>query len=200
MSQIEEKFQAKWEEIVSSSVDEQANYFLKAFVVEFSGQKFEEVLDLGQQFKKFLLKSQDSDLEEDRSLLFLEKKGEVHTASELRGKLKSIDVDNNHRMAFLEYCLFKWSKTPAKFFAELNNPKRGGTEALERAIAEYRKVLAIKEEREKKMEDLSKESEKGGVKGNVAKNMLEQMKNEDTLALNKAELTAAANKRKAEKK
>jgi len=102
-------------------------------------------------------------------------------------------------MAFLEYMLFKYRKTPKQFFTELANPKNAPSEALKKAIAAYREVLAKKEAREKRMEDLEKEAATGGVKGGAAKHTLEQMKNEDQLAMNKAVLTTAAKKRAAEK-
>jgi hypothetical protein len=99
MSQIDEKNQAEWSRLVDGSVDEQANAFLRAFVLEFSGGRFEEVLDIAQTFKKFAPTTGVPDLEEDRALHFLEKRGEVITAAELRKKLKEIDVDNNHRIS-----------------------------------------------------------------------------------------------------
>jgi hypothetical protein len=93
----------------------------------------------------------------------------------------------------------EYQKTPKIFFFELANPKNAPSEALKQAIAAYRAVLAKKEAREKKMEELEKEAAAGGVKGGKAKHELEQMKNEDKLAMNKEEITVAAKKRKAEK-
>jgi F actin bundling C terminal len=174
--------------------------FLKAFVLDFSGQKFEEVLDVASQFQRYITpNSARFDLEEALAHQFLEKRGETVTAAALRDQLKIIDVDNNHRLSFLEYALFKFHKTPADFFTQLKSPERGGGEALRRAIEEYRQVLKKREERERKMEDLATQAAAGGVKGMAAKNQLAQMRDEDQLALNKAEITSAANKRKAEK-
>ena len=174
--------------------------FLRAFVLDFSGQKFEEVLDIASQFSRYLTgSSQRFDLEEALAHQFLEKRGETVTAAALRDQLKIIDVDNNHRLSFLEYCLFKFGKTPSEFFTELKNPQRGGGEALRRAIDEYRQVLKKREERQRRMDELEAAAAAGGVKGMAAKNSLAQMRDEDQLQLNRAEITSAANKRKAEK-
>jgi len=189
---------AKWNEIVAQSIDDQANVFLRAFALEFSGGGFEEVLDIASQFKRFAPKEGVPDLEEHKAHLFLERRGETLTVQQLRLTLKDIDVDNNNRVAFLEYALFKWKKTPQQFFVELAKPQKGGA-ALEAAIAEYRKVLAIREARENRIEELKADAAAGGVKGAKAKNELAQLLHEDQLNQNKAEITSAAKKRAAEK-
>lgn len=168
--------------------------------MEFGGNKFEEVLDIASQFKKWAPTGAAGapDLDEHLAHQFLEKRGETLTVTKLRQYLKEIDVDNNHRMAFLEYALWKWQKKPSVFFKEFR-ALHGGSEELLRAIAEYREILDAKEKREKKMSELEAAVALGGVKGNAAKHQLEQMKSEDLLARNKAEITAAATKRKAEK-
>ena len=201
MSSIPSDKQGEWDGYVASSIDEQANVFLRAFVLDFSGSKFEEVLDVASQFKRFILPSAKSqcDLEEALAHQFLEKRGETITAAALRDQLRIVTPDNNHRLSFLEYALFKFHKSPTDFFTELRNPNRGGGEALRQAIEQYRAVLKVREDREARMEELGKAAEAGGVKGMAAKNQLAQMKQEDQLALNKAEITSAANKRKAEK-
>ena len=200
-SSIPEDKQSEWDGYVASPVDEQANIFLKAFVLDFAGSKFEEVLDIASAFKRFILPNaaSQSDLEEALAHQFLEKRGETITAAALRDQLRIVTPDNHHRLSFLEYALFKFQKTPVDFFTELRNPNRGGGEALRQAIEAYRAVLKIREDRETKMEELGRAAEAGGVKGMAAKNQLAQMREEDQLALNKAEITSAANKRKAEK-
>jgi len=189
---------AKWNEIVAQSIDDQANVFLRAFALEFSGGGFEEVLDIASQFKRFAPKEGVPDLEEHKAHLFLERRGETLTVQQLRLTLKDIDVDNNNRVAFLEYALFKWKKTPQQFFVELAKPQKVGA-ALEAAIAEYRKVIATREARENKIEELKADAAAGGVKGAKAKNELAQLLHEDQLHQNKAEITTAAKKRAAEK-
>jgi len=198
MDKLDAKSKATWDEYVNKSIDDQATAFLKAFVLEFGGGRFEEVLEIASQFRKFAVKDA-CDLEEQQAHLFLEKRDETLTVAELRKYLKEIDFDNNRRTAFLEYALWKWKKTPSEWIKELDSPKKGGTAALEAAIAAYRAVIAAREAREAKMAELEKIAADGGVKGSKAKHELEQMKSECKLAANKAEITAGARKRAAEK-
>jgi len=200
MSAIPEKYRDEWFQIVKSPIDDQANEFLKAFVSEFSGDKFEKLLDLASAFKRSGKSASFSSLEEHDAHMFLEKHGGGPvTAASLREKLKLIDADHDHRLSFLEFALYRYEKNIANFFTELHNPERGGGEAFRRAVDEYRAVLAKREARQAKMDELADTAEKGGVKAMAAKNELAQMQSEDQLALNKAEVTSAANKRKAEK-
>lgn len=157
------------------------------------------VLEIGSNFKKYLRGSDLSDLEEDRAHLFLEKRGETLTVATLREYLREIDLDNNHRVAFLEYALWRYKKGVLDFFKELATPKAGGGAALQAAIDAYRKILAVREAREAKMEALAEAAKAGGVKGNTALQELKIMQSEDELAARKAEITAGAAKRKAEK-
>lgn len=48
----QEELQTKLAEVTAMTIDDQAAFFLRSFVTEFSG-KFEEVLDLAQEFKKY---------------------------------------------------------------------------------------------------------------------------------------------------
>jgi hypothetical protein len=95
VSQIDEKNRDQWEKLITASTDDQCDAFLRAFVLDFSGDKFEEVLDVAAQFKKFTRGK--IDLEEGDALRFLEARKETVTAAALREALKAIDVDNNHR-------------------------------------------------------------------------------------------------------
>ena len=53
-----------------------------------------------------------SDLDQVKAQRFLEKLGEVKTATQLRKELATIDVDKNNKMSITEYLLFKYGKTP----------------------------------------------------------------------------------------
>jgi len=187
-----------WNSIVTASVDEQATGFLKAYVMEFGGNKFEEVLAIAAQFKNFMSTPASTDLDEQQSLLFLEKRGETRTATQLRQDLKQIDLDSNRRMALLEYVLFKWQKKPSDFFAQYRTPHGASSELLS-AIARYREIQAGKDKRQRRISELEGLVAAGGVKGRAAQNELEQLKAENLLEANKSEITAAAQKRKAEK-
>jgi len=196
---VEKKLMEHWDGLVSKPIDEQVDSFLRAFVDEFRGDKFEEVLDIAQEFKKYAPKKAGaSDLEEHAAHQFLEKRGETQTVDTMRKYLKEIDFENNHNHSFLEYALWKWKKTPTEFFIELAKPKKG-SEELEKAIAAYREVLAQKEARQNKMDELGKVAAAGGVKGNAAAHELHQMKSEDKLHMNRKEITTAAKKRAAER-
>jgi hypothetical protein len=172
--------------------------FLKAFIEQFSGS-IEVVMDKAEQFKKYRKKDTDVDLAENEAHLFLEKCDQALTVKTLRDFLADIDLDNNRKMCFLEYALYKWQHSATEFFVGLRTVRPGGSEALDRAIKAYREVLKQKAEREAKMERLATEAKQPGVKGKTAQSQLNQMQAEDQLAMNKKEITAAASKRKAEK-
>eukprot|EP00043_Microstomoeca_roanoka_P017197 m.178679 g.178679 ORF g.178679 m.178679 type:complete len:255 (-) comp16594_c1_seq1:6874-7638(-) len=195
----QEEIQKKFEEVTDSSIDNQAQFFLRSFVTEFSGN-FEEVLDLAEEFKKY---APDTgvvrELEEDKAHLFLERRGETLTVVELREALKAIDLDNNNRVSFIEYCLYKYSKTLAELFEEKDHKIEHLLKKLEEAIAAYQAALAVKKAREEKMKELEALAEQGGVKGMRAKAELEAMKNEDELERNKQEIQAGARKRAAQR-
>eukprot|EP01103_Thecamoeba_quadrilineata_P003509 TRINITY_DN13276_c0_g1_i1.p1 TRINITY_DN13276_c0_g1~~TRINITY_DN13276_c0_g1_i1.p1 ORF type:complete len:269 (+),score=102.83 TRINITY_DN13276_c0_g1_i1:42-809(+) len=190
----------KFKEACRQPVQEQAKQFLKAFVLEFSGS-FEEVLELGTQFSKYIKTEGGNDLEEHDAHLFLEKRGEPLTVKELRENLKKeLTLEKNHNVAFLEFVLWKYNKTAT----DLLTPPSGEVPpellaALEKAISGYQVALEARRIREEKMAKLAEIAAQGGVKGKAAQNELDQMKTQDQLEQNKKELTNAAAKRKAQK-
>jgi len=194
------QYKDQFAEVVAKSVDDQAAFFLRAFVLDFQG-KFEEVLELGTQFKKFLPET-GTELEEDSLHRFLEVRGETKTVVEFREALKVIDIDLNRKTAFIEYLMWKYNKNLPQLFAPAG--KHVTPEllaALEKAIAAYQEVQKKKEAREKEIQRLQAihDANPGGVKGMAAKNQIEQMQAEDELERNRSEVTAAAKKRQAEK-
>lgn len=64
------KYANEFAEVAKKSIDDQAGQFLRAFVLEFQG-RFEEILELSTEFKKYLLEGA-SELEEDALHRFLE--------------------------------------------------------------------------------------------------------------------------------
>jgi len=196
---IKEADRQKFADLTSKTAEEQAQFFLRVFVMEFMGT-FEEVLNLCAEFRKFGSadgQKEISELDEFETHRFLEKRGETLTVKALRENiLKELDIDQNHRVSFIEYLLWKNKKTVHELFAP---PKGGPTpqmlEDLEKAMKEYQAALDIKRAREKKIYDLKEIAAKGGVKGMTAKNEIEQIEKEDLLALNKQEITSAAKKR-----
>lgn len=194
-----EEMKAKFTEVTKTNIDDQATAFLRSFVGEFGG-RFEEVLDLAQEFKKYAPKQGEvRELEEDAAHLFLEKRGETLTVTELRDALREIDLDKNHKVSFIEFLLWKFKKSLKEFFTEKPGDIAHLLAQLEEAIKLYQVTLAERAKREEHMKDLEKLAEQGGVKGMKAKHELEAMLHEDELARNKKEVEAAAKKRMAQR-
>jgi len=185
------------------SIDEQCKYFLSEFVSEFSG-KFEEVLDLAEEFKSY--NPDDAadgvcELDEQQAHIFLEKRGEAATVVELRDALREIDIDMNKKVSFIEYCMYKYKKTLAQLFDE-NKPKALAhlLKALDEAIELHQALLKAKKEEEDKMADLRTVAESGsGVKAMKAKAELEQMRVRSQTGANMKEVRAAWKTRKAKR-
>jgi len=115
---IDEKDRATWDKIVASNIDSQADYFLKAFTLEYAGN-FEEVLEKAEMFKK---KSKNNvDLDEQQAHYLFEKQNNALTIKELRDNLSLMDIDKNNRLCFVEYCLYLDKKTVGKFFLRFSS-------------------------------------------------------------------------------
>ena len=102
-------YATKFEALTQLSIVEQAEAFLMQFVMEFRG-RFNEVTDMALEFQGFagpMAKGEHvQELDEFQCHQFLEKRGETLTVSDLRDKLREIDIDSNGMVAFLEYLLF----------------------------------------------------------------------------------------------
>ena len=61
------------------------------------------------EFKKFDL-LHTGELEENHAMMLLEARGETKTARELRETFAKIDVNNNHKLSFLEWCCYLYNK------------------------------------------------------------------------------------------
>jgi len=189
-------FGQKLAALTAKSVDEQAHAFLHAFVVEFQG-KFEDILNFAFEFKKFL-KTGENDLDELQAHVYLEKRGQTMTVKDFRQAIMDIDLDQNHRVAFIEFALFQFKKTLKDLFAPPKNIPPELLAALDDAIKQYEAVLAKKAAKEAKIAQLEATIALGGVKGKAAQNELAQMLAADKLEENRAEISSAYNKRKAE--
>jgi len=111
MSRIEEKFKVKWATIANKNYADQGKFFLNGFWEELSGEA-EPVYQLWQKIiaQDADQKKEGHDLDEFEAHKFLESLGETLTVMALREKLRQIDLDNNNRMAFIEYLVFKYKK------------------------------------------------------------------------------------------
>jgi len=186
---------AKFRELVKQSIDEQAKTFLRAFVTDFQG-KFEQVLDLVEEFRTFV-KTPDGQLDEQQAHLFLEKKGEATTVVEFRDKMRQIDIDFNKRISVLEYLLFKYKKT-LKDLLE-SKPNAHLIKLLEEAIAQYQAVFREKQERAEKIAQLEALVSQGGKEAAKAKAELMSLKSHDTAKDGANEISALAAKLKAKR-
>jgi len=198
------KYKDKLDEITGMTVQQQAKAFLKAFVLEFRGS-FQQVLDCAADFSKYAGADRKAApdsirrLDEVQAHVFLEHRGETLTVKDMRDKLSQIDIDHDGKVSFIEYALFNWKHTLKELFTPPNNVPPEVMAAFEKAVSEYEAVLAKKKAREDKMSDLEQTSKSSGVLAMKAKAELAQMKSEDLLAHNKAEVTTAAQKRKMER-
>jgi len=196
-----EEMQAKFKEITLTSVPEQAKYFLREFVGEFVG-KFDDVLTLSEEFMVAAgggARDSVQELDEQQAHIFLEKRGEPITVKDMRDRLREIDLDMNHKVAFIEYMMFSSKKTLAELFADKPENMKALLAKLDEAIDSHNAVLAKRKaeaDKEKELDELSKGT---GVKALKAKAELEQLRARRQTALNMAEARAAALKRKAQK-
>jgi len=175
----------RWAELIASNVDGQTKFFLHAFVLDFQG-KFEEVLDIAEEFKTYAHPGQRDSLKELGEFechLFLEKRNETLTVKALRENLKAeIRLSPHHNVAFVEYLLWKYRKDLHALFA----PPPEGTvsreilEALDRAIAAY---LAQKDADRKRKEEIERLKDEAGGKRTVssvqAKNRMEELQGQE---------------------
>jgi len=189
----------KFKKLLQLTVEDQANTFLRAFVLDFVG-KFQEIFDICDEFKKYAPKTGVvRELNEIEAHYFLEKRDETASATELREYLKEIDLDKNHSVSFIEYLLWKYQKTLKLLFSPGLVPPEV-LAALDQAIADYKAVVAKRKAREDKMAELEATAALGGVKGLAAQHQLAEMKDQlDKLDENRREVKAEVNKKKAQK-
>jgi len=137
-----DNFKQQLAQVTCQPIQEQAKVFLKAFVLEFKGT-FGEVLDLAAEFAKYApIENKDHvrELDEQQVHYFLERNGRSVTVKDLRDAMTAIDLDNNRKVAFIEYALYHYKKTLKQLFAPTGCP-REVMEAFEKAVAEYQAAL-----------------------------------------------------------
>lgn len=181
------------------TIEQQAQAFLKAFIFDFSGSGFGEVLAIKEEFRNYLASANDTDCEIDRAHRFLEARGETVTVQALRERMRaSIDADRNDRLALLEYLLYKYNKTTDEF---LNPPFEVPAELMQRldeATAAHNQRWAERRARDALYRNLEATANRGGVKGMRAKAELSAARARGwTHDWNKAEVTSGAASRKA---
>jgi len=205
----DEKLLARFKDVTARKYQDQAVFFLNAFWPDLDSKEAENVWNNAHTFieldkqewgalpegKKSETWAEGASLDEFWSHKFLEKQGETKTVVQLRETLKKIDLDFDKRMSIVEFLLFHYGFDVKTL---LSRPQ-GTNEELKKAqqaLAEVKKEIdAI----EKKKSELEVKVAAGGVKGNTAKNELEQLLNSDPTNLNRAIVTAEAAVRKAQK-
>jgi len=152
---------------------------------------------------------------------FLQKNGLERTATQRKEEIKDIDLDNNDRIAFIEYLMLHYKvMILTAFYKRLGKAcphdlSKGGIgvvgvgpqlldelftlpmgldPALEKAIEDF---MATKRAREAKFKELNAKAAAGGVKGLAATNEIKQLESQDLTEMNKVELTLNAAKKKA---
>jgi hypothetical protein len=95
---------------------EQAKVWLKAYFRD-ADVDISEVYGIAKSFRTYLNNPDDTELEENQAMKFLEKRGETMTPIALRKKLREYDIDRNNKMSLLEYLMMRYQKT-VKHFVE----------------------------------------------------------------------------------
>lgn len=105
------------------------------FYMSFNFPFFEkdDITEKLKEYKRFDL-ANNGELEENNAMRLLESRGETKTATELRAILNSIDFNNNHKLSFLEWCCYLYSKS----YEETNNFVNEEAQAL--ALLEIQKA------------------------------------------------------------
>lgn len=174
------KQSSDFNEVVERDLVQQAKFFLRRFANQFQGN-FNEILDLIDEFKSFS-GTPDADrveLDEIQAHRFLEKRGETLTVKEMRDYLKEIDVDNNNKVALIEYLVWKYKKTVIEL---LEPPPMDGAvpqhllDALDAAIDDYLAQKKAQKDREERVAFLEAQKAKGGIAGADAQKELDAMK------------------------
>lgn len=225
MAANHEKNVQKFKELVALSSDDQLEFFLKSFIFDL-GDDWKKVVELQKKFETYLrdLGESETELNALQAADFLQKNGLERTGLQRKEEVRDIDLDNNDRIAFVEYLLLHYkcmiltayqkrtettldvdmslngvgiTGVGKELLEELLTMPAGLPEELLNAIEEF---TSKKKARDLKQKKLQEKADMGGVKGLAAKNELAQLASEDLTDMNRIELTLAAARRKAEKK
>eukprot|EP01091_Cochliopodium_minus_P006728 TRINITY_DN16724_c1_g1_i1.p1 TRINITY_DN16724_c1_g1~~TRINITY_DN16724_c1_g1_i1.p1 ORF type:complete len:268 (+),score=100.44 TRINITY_DN16724_c1_g1_i1:52-855(+) len=222
----EKELREAFNELVKKDIADQQEFFLKSFIFAL-GDDWKEVPKLAGIFRKYVSECGEGreDLNEIQASDFLQKNGITRTAIQRKNELSDIDLDQNKRIAFIEYMLLHFKvmilkeyykrldKTPPmkldnetsavglvgvgdQLLDELFTLPIGLPPELVEAIEKFTETVRTKENR---LKDLREKSKQGGVKGMTAQNEIVQMEKEDKTDLNRLELTLNAAKKKAAK-
>lgn len=195
------KYSAKFEELTAKTIDQQAKAWLMHFVLEYSG-RFEEVLDLAEEFRGFTTTKREGELDEQQVHMMLEARGETATVKEFRDFLKTVDIDGNLKVSFLEFLFYEYKKTLADLFEPVGGPvPQELLDALEESISWHKGHWAKRYERDSLYEKLETEAAGGSrVKSLRAQAQLKAERSRGwTQQWRVGEITGGAKTRKADK-
>ena len=222
------KFREQFQELTKLSIDEQLEFFLKRYIL-LLGDQWEDVQTLSNKFAKYTEARNDtSDLNVTEAADFLQKNGKTRTANERKEELKDIDLDNNGRIAFIEYLLLHYKVMVLKdFFGkkgqsvpkeyDLSKDGIGVTgvgdyilEALftfgkdvdpeiEKAIENLMKERKERENKIAKLKAVVDDSSKSQVQRMKAKHELYKVENEDTSGANVALIRLMAGRKRVQR-
>lgn len=139
---------------------------LELFLWKFKDIQREEITDRLNEFIKFDV-GKKGELEENEAMMLLEYRGETKTFRELRAMVAEMDIDNNHKLSFLEYSCALYKKDYASLNDFVDEDARQAALAQVKAANEARlrveaEMVAAKEREEEaarqKAEELEAES------------------------------------------
>jgi len=213
-NKLQDKDRKRFDEVTTMKYADQAVFFLNAFWPEISAADekeggaekvwgyWQKILEIDKlqygalpEDKRPAEWSEGSSLDEFWSHKYLETFGKVLTAIKFREEFRKIDLNFDRKMALVEFLLFDYKYS----VDELMSRPQGTNEELVKAKAALEAVQAEIKTLESKKSDLEKKSEVPGVKGNAARNELEQLLTQDPIPLNRALVTAEAAVRKAQR-
>jgi len=139
MAAVSPQLAAKLLEITRMKYADQAKWYLNGFWKEGAEAETENVWKYTHKFAELdeKKKKEGNELDEFQAHKFLEFLGETLTVIQLREKLRKIDVDNNGKMALLEYLAFKYGKTVQ---AVIDAPQGDNTEEVNAAAEKLQAV------------------------------------------------------------
>ena len=101
-------FRRQFQALTAQSVEQQLEFFLKRYIF-ILGENWKDVTTLANKFSLYTEARNDtSDLNVTEAADFLQKNGKTRTAQQRTAELRDIDLDNNGRIAFLEYLLLHY--------------------------------------------------------------------------------------------
>lgn len=210
---------SKFSALCKAPTEEQRDFFVKRFILALD-EKYFEVIDLHTKFNARA--GGHTDLDFVGASDFLQKNGKARTATQIKGELKDVDVDNNGKTSFIEYLLLHYKIMILESYyrrkgvdpevelkddgvglvgvgdpliLELYSPPLGMDSDLEKMMRDF---AVHKRTREAKIAELEAVIALGGVKAMATKAELDKLTAENGADLNHLEAKIKAATKKAE--